>query len=75
MQPSAFDPQRAERWFALAIARSIMPQEKIDFKLRRAENLAWNLSDAKTARALFAEVQQAAAALPAPACKLAARPA
>ncbi len=56
MQSGAYDPQRAEELYQLALKAADTPLRRAQLELRRAEVVAWGLEDFERARALLKEV-------------------
>jgi tetratricopeptide (TPR) repeat protein len=59
----AYDPARAEQFYAEALTRTTGAQPKLHLQLRRARNLAWGLNDPKRAGPLFQAVSAGAPGL------------
>jgi len=55
-QSGAYDPQRAEGLYQLALKAADTPLRRAQLELRRAEVVAWGLEDFERARALLNEV-------------------
>ncbi|MFQ5805225.1 MAG: PKD domain-containing protein [Phycisphaerae bacterium] len=55
-RPEAYDPQRAEDLYRMALGGVEKPLERMQMELRRAEVIAWGLEDYQRARALLNEV-------------------
>jgi tetratricopeptide (TPR) repeat protein len=53
MQAGAYDPQRAEGLYQLALEAADTPLRRAQLELRRAEVVAWGLEDPERARALL----------------------